>query len=527
MQGPATTSAFFESLFPAWREDRVIFANSDLAVVCKPPGMSSQPNGREDDAQSRLSRSLRQQGEPSDLRCCQPLERDTSGLLTFARTKEASARLIPQFQARESCATYVAAVAGALAGDSGRARAHADGPLRDARAQETLAPRYRVLWRSENRSLVEITCDVRAAGEVRRDLDRIGVRIAGCRVYGGAPAHRLLLHLAALRLRDPRTQQAITFTSPTPACFAEWVTHGCVLLPSDAEAIERRMREALDLRYGIAHEGGTTAFRLVHGDGDGLPGVDVDVYGDHLVVGISTDEAKRNREAVLDAAGRLGASGVYLKVRPKHASVIVDSRSEDFAPETPCEGPQPQRSSPYTSRAAVPRASGRRAFHGVFLDQRENRRRVRSQAKDARVLNLFSYTGAFTVAAVAGGARSTLSIDVSRGATAWARENLDLIDANPASHQLLEADVLLWLEGLAAAEPPFDLIVLDPPSFATTKKSRFRADADYRRVAALVIGKLATGGSLWRVRTIEEYPEPSSDGSPATRPVTRAERLPS
>jgi len=124
---------------------------------------------------------------------------------------------------------------------------------------------------------------------------------------------------------------------------------------------------------------------------------------------------------------------------------------------------------------------------GIFLDQRENRRRVRELAGGARVLNLFAYTGAFTVAAVAGGARSSMTIDVSPGVIAWARQNLEGVSADPALHVALEADALPWLKAAATKGERFDLVLLDPPSFATTKKSRFSAEDDYRATAAAAL----------------------------------------
>ncbi len=184
-------------------------------------------------------------------------------------------------------------------------------------------------------------------------------------------------------------------------------------------------------------------------------------------------------------------------MRPKHASVIVDARREDFSPSAPVRGAAApdeitvhELGLPYRVRL------GDGLSTGVFLDQRENRRRVRDLSRGARVCNLFAYTGAFTVAAVSGGARSSVTVDVSAGAVAWARRNLDAVSADPAHHELVEADVLPWLARVGARGEPFDLILLDPPSFATTKQSRFSADGDYARLAALAFGALAPGGRL-------------------------------
>jgi len=116
------------------------------------------------------------------------------------------------------------------------------------------------------------------------------------------------------------------------------------------------------------------------------------------------------------------------------------------------------------------------------------------------VLNLFSYTCAFTVAAAAGGARRTLSVDASRSALAWGERNLaGLVAAGLAAngdHRVLAADVFRALDGFARTRERFDLVVLDPPSYSTTKATRFSADRDYARLAAAALRVLAPGGKL-------------------------------
>jgi 23S rRNA (cytosine1962-C5)-methyltransferase len=138
---------------------------------------------------------------------------------------------------------------------------------------------------------------------------------------------------------------------------------------------------------------------------------------------------------------------------------------------------------------------------GIFLDQRAGRRWLFEEAADRRVLNLFCYHAAFTVAAVAGGAQSTVSVDSARPALERARENLDRIGAEPEAHRLLRRDAREYLEGALRRGERFDRIVLDPPSYATTRvrggKSRvFRAERDYLPLAALCLRLLAPGGKL-------------------------------
>jgi len=505
-----------DHLFPHWRPEWILHQDADLLAVDKPAFVSThapEPD-RKDDAHSRVMTSLQEAGDARPyLGIHQRLDRDTSGVLVFTRRKEANRAMAEQFEGRRVQKTYVAAVLGKLGPERGVLR-HKLVPGRDgvmlalpptAREGQEAITRWRVLARRGDRALLELTPETGRTHQIRVQLAAVGAPIAGDPVYGGAPATRLLLHAAALGLRHPGTGQPVTFRSPVPPSFARWVDGAAEALPTDAATLEALLRQAADRRYGVAHLAATTAFRLANGAGDGVPGVDVDVYGDHLVVALSSEEALAAREAVLDAAAALGPAGVYLKLRPKHASVLVDTRREDVAPRAPSRGaPAPDELTihelglPYLVRL------GDGLSTGIFVDQRENRRRVRELSGGARVANLFAYTGAFTVAAVAGGARSSVTVDISPGSLTWARKNLETLvgeippatGTEPARHETIPADALAWLARVAAQGEPFDLLILDPPSFATTKQGRFSADGDYRKLAALAFRALAPGGRL-------------------------------
>jgi 23S rRNA (cytosine1962-C5)-methyltransferase len=133
---------------------------------------------------------------------------------------------------------------------------------------------------------------------------------------------------------------------------------------------------------------------------------------------------------------------------------------------------------------------------GLFLDQRDNRRRVRDLAGGLSVLNLFAYTGAFTVAAIAGGAKRTVTVDVSAAVLARAKKNLDLLGADEAHHTLIDVDALVFLKGAIKRGERYDLVILDPPSFATTKTSTFSAKDDLGKVVALALQVTDSGGRL-------------------------------
>jgi 23S rRNA (cytosine1962-C5)-methyltransferase len=132
---------------------------------------------------------------------------------------------------------------------------------------------------------------------------------------------------------------------------------------------------------------------------------------------------------------------------------------------------------------------------GLFLDQRDNRRRVREAARDQRVLNLFAYTGGFSVAALAGGAAEAICVDASATALAWGKRNVARIDAG-ARHRVLHDDAFAVLARLARRGERFGLIVLDPPSYATTRGRRFRVLRDYAELCRASAQVLAPGGKL-------------------------------
>jgi 23S rRNA (cytosine1962-C5)-methyltransferase len=136
---------------------------------------------------------------------------------------------------------------------------------------------------------------------------------------------------------------------------------------------------------------------------------------------------------------------------------------------------------------------------GLFVDQRDNRARVRALAPHKRVLNLFSYTCSFSVAAALGGAVSTLSVDLSARALERGRRNFEL-NGIVGEHRFYKEDALAWLERAARRGQRFDLIVLDPPSFATVGKDRtFSVEHDYESLLERALRLLAPGGTLLAV----------------------------
>ena len=365
-----------------------------------------------------------------------------------------------------------------------------------SRGGQEAVTRFEVLRREGDRALLRLAPETGRTHQIRVQLAAVGAPVAGDRLYDGAPATRLLLHAAELGLVHPSSGARVVFTATAPPELEAFVA-GQVDVIGGTEAIARALRAAADARYGVGRRDDTTALRLANGGGDALFGVAVDLYGEHLVVSLGEELDAGARERVLDAAHSLGARGVYLKVRPKHASVIVDTRRDEYAPRHAVRGEDaPEAFTIFERGMPLGVRLGDGLSTGIFLDQRENRRRIRELADGARFLNLFSYTGAFTVAAALGGARESVSVDASRGALAWARENLVLAGIDPAAHAMIDVDAFAWLASEKASARRFDLVALDPPSFATTKTSRFSAASDYGRLAELVFGRVAPRGRV-------------------------------
>jgi 23S rRNA (cytosine1962-C5)-methyltransferase len=512
-------------LWPSFPRERILYEDDDVIVIDKPVNVSTHaPDaGRSDDAVSRLKLAIGERDrvppEQVYLGIHQRLDRDTSGVLLFTRRKSANAAIAAQFEGRKVKKTYRAGVVGwppklaegvlthtLTSGEGGRmqvvSRPRSGGK---ASGQEAIT-RYRVLERNGDRAILELSPETGRTHQLRVQVAAAGGAIAGDHLYGQQPAHRLMLHAARLGLRHPTSGAALDVQAPLPSDLAHWLNDPAPrAFPSDDGAqsskandlFQLRLHEAIEARWALGRSSDTTAFRVVHGEGDGLEGIAIDVYGEHLLVHFFSDEAIAHKESILDQVASLGARGVYLMVHPKQSNTLVDPRTESLAPSHPVRG-QPVETPLviWESGLAFRVRLGDGLKTGIFLDQRENRRRVRELSPGKRVLNLFAYTCGFTVAAAAGGATRTTSVDASRGAVALGAENLEQNGFAGEHHALIDEDVFAWLKLANKRGERYDLVVLDPPSYATTKTSRFSAAQDLPDLASRALGVVAPGGRM-------------------------------
>ena len=512
------------SLFPDLDAARLVYEDDAIVAVDKPPAVPSQPattEGVADDLPTRLRAFLAARDGVREggvyLGIHQRLDRATSGVVVYAKKKEANRALAEQFEGRRVDKRYLAAVEGWPLGRKATTLRHTlvehEGRMivardRDPRAKEAIT-HVEPLERHGARALLSLQLETGRTHQARVQLAAAKAPIAGDRWYGEAPsAPRLMLHARSITLAHPITGAKTTVEAKTPRSFSRWLERGDASPLAggvlDQEALGDALELARDDRFALGRSAllpkgdafRTTAFRWVNEGGDGVPGVCLDVYGDHLVVHLYDDDALAAREPLLDAIDALGFDGVYLKVRPKQANTLVDARTESIAPRGPVRGRAAddeieieEHGIPYLARL------GDGLSTGIFLDQRENRRRVRALSSGKRVLNLFSYTCPFTIAAAAGGASRTVSVDASKGALERGARGLSHAGLAGDHHQLVVDDVFAWLERARKGKERFDLVILDPPSYSSVGASRFTA-TNYRPLAALAMSAVAPGGLL-------------------------------
>ncbi len=272
-----------------------------------------------------------------------------------------------------------------------------------------------------------------------------------------------------------------------------------ILTREPAEAIDavfwrRRVARAVALRRELVR--GTTGMRLVHGESDGLPGVVADRYDRFAVVKLYSAGLSPHRAAIVDAlrAEVEGLAGVYGR-----DEIPRDDDDEGGAPAGRvlwgAEPPERIEIDEHGMKVLVDVRRGQKTGH--FLDPRDNRRMVRDLAAGRpEALNLFSYTGGFSVAAALGGAKHVVSVDVDRDAIALARDNFRENGLDPADHAFATEDAFDLLAAYKKEGRRFDLVVCDPPAFAKSQKAVEGALAGYASLNRAALAVLAPGGLL-------------------------------
>lgn len=254
----------------------------------------------------------------------------------------------------------------------------------------------------------------------------------------------------------------------------------------DAAWVKARLDEAWALRVQL-RPANTDAFRLLFGEGDGLPGVVVDVYaGFAIIVSYSPALAEVVAWVAQALSERAEIRGVCERVtRRKDRASELRRLSGEPPPEVVMV-------EEHGLRFEVDFEAGQKT--GLFLDHRENRHYLRQLSAGKSVLNLFAYTGAFSVSCAAGGARQVTSVDIAAPAIEAAGRNLLHNALSPAVHEGVAQDVFEFLESAARAGRRWDLVIADPPSFASSRAELFGALRAYKKLHAAALSVLTPGG---------------------------------
>ncbi|MBK8261797.1 MAG: class I SAM-dependent rRNA methyltransferase [Nannocystis sp.] len=258
----------------------------------------------------------------------------------------------------------------------------------------------------------------------------------------------------------------------------------------DPAEMRRRVQAAQALRVGL---GAPAAARLIHGEADGFPGIAVDRLGDFLLI----YKYARLAETYLDALVPILAE----ELMPEGGGIYMQDRIRSVVPD--------DRRPPafhLAGKAAPPEVivdEDGLKFHvdvtapvspGLFLDLREGRRLLEAWAKDRSVLNLFSYTGAFGLRALRGGARAVTNVDAAARSHARCRQNLASSGMEPEACEAVNGDVFKHLERFRQRGRVFDLVVVDPPPFSNVKGAMFSALRDWGHLVAGIAPVVAPGG---------------------------------
>lgn len=260
--------------------------------------------------------------------------------------------------------------------------------------------------------------------------------------------------------------------------------------------LEEKLFQAKQLRQH-AQLGDTDAFRWLNGEGDGLPGVTVDCYANYLMLQLYTAAWDAYLEPLTNALQKVfQPRGIYRKLRPQETRTLEAKKStkEYSRLVAGAPAPVPLQVKENGLNYLVDLREGLNT--GLFPDQRRNRQELMARVAGKKVLNLFAFTGAFSVAAAVAGAQKVTSVDVSAKYLEIARENFSINRINPKRHEFIESDVFAELVRMQTQQRRFDVILFDPPSFSTTSKSRFSTHGGTSKLVSATLPLLESGGLL-------------------------------
>jgi 23S rRNA (cytosine1962-C5)-methyltransferase len=498
----------------------VIFEDEHLLVVAKPAGWNTHApspfagEGIYDWLKHREPRW-------ATLAIIHRLDKETSGVLVFGKTPLANKSLTEQFTQRRVRKKYLLltdrkvsrkefTVKTALLRVGEKYASRPGGELAETKFTPVADAKFAV--KNAGLKMVHAEPLTGRTHQIRVHAAESGFPILGDTLYGGTASSRVFLHAAEIEFTHPATHAAVKFFAPV------------------AFEIEPR----LALRTAIIEPNNTNAFRLIHSASDGWPGWFVDKLGDYLLSQAESSLTVKQSEELARLAKNFAVRGAYHKTLSRH--VRKTTTTVAASPQPVFGEAAPERFGILENGVRYEMSFNEGYSVGLFLDQRDNRRRLltghvaadfplmsegriprvpiqsapdnsgtRPSEAGFEILNCFAYTCGFSVCAAKAGARTT-SLDLSKKYLEWGKRNFVLNGLDPAAHDFIYGDVFDWLRRLAKKGRAFDAVVLDPPTFSQSKEhGAFRAEKDYGRLVTAALPLVKPGGILFASTNAAEF----------------------
>ncbi|MDB6020087.1 MAG: Pseudouridine synthase [Pedosphaera sp.] len=466
----------------------VIFEDEDLLVVNKPAGMNTHAPSPY--AGEGIYEWLKQrEGRWSRLAIIHRLDKETSGVMVFGKTAAANRSLTEQFTRHEVRKKYQLLTdrpvpTGTLKVVSSLVRVGEKYLSRPLHAGgERAETHFRALGPVAGGTLVLAEPVTGKTHQIRAHAAEKGFPILGDVLYGGTAGARVCLQAAELTLKHPVSGAEMTFSAP----------------------VDFGANARLALREAVVESEETNAWRLVHGASDGWPGWYVERLGDFLLSQGEGHLSAAQMEELARLAERYGARGAYHKMLTRQ---VRRTKVQEAGPELVWGEGAPEVFTMRENGVEFELSFNEGYSVGLFLDQRENRRRFltghvagefplfANGAGGVEVLNTFAYTCGFSVCAAKAGARTT-SLDLSKKYLEWGKRNFARNGLKLAGHDFIFGDTFDWLRRLGKKGRSFDVIVLDPPTFSQSKEhGAFQAEKDFGELVRAALPVLKADGVL-------------------------------
>ncbi len=463
--------------------------SDDLLFADKPSGISTHsPDVNILGFVEYLSKQLAEK-----LYVCHRLDKDTSGAIVFAKSKEVAAEIAELFEKHQVHKTYRFVT-------DRKPQLPAEILIETEilkignsyLSKKSTTPNSKTVF-NKKLELGEFTIweafpETGKTHQIRLHAKELGIEILGDTEHGGSFFPRLMLHASNLSFQI--RGKDLTFSAPVPESFSSIQILTDQVLAQYFTCLDRR-RRLFDFQSDS-----TNTIRIIHNQGWGMS---ADLLGDYLWCYWYDQRlpGESDLERIKKLANSIGVKGwkVQLMENRGVAPVAVHSLSTiDCADWLGLEN---------QVKYIFKREQG--YSPGLFLDQRQNRAWVKAHSLQKKVLNLFCYTAGFSVCAALGGAFEVVSVDTSKATLDWGRDNFIVNELDPSKYEFWAADARYFIAGAKKKNRQFDLIICDPPSFARNKQGVFKLDRDFQDLLQELYEILSPQGRILFSLNLEKW----------------------